>query len=295
MKKGCMLVVSVLVSMMMLAGTTDVSAHGEKRPVKKAVLLAAFGTTFAEARKGFENVEAKTKEAFPGVEVRWAYTSKIVRNKLASEGKVYDSVETALSKLMDDGFTHVAVLSLQTIPGEEFHQLVENAHLFGQMVGGFDKILVARPLLSSHEDMEKVGKAMLKNLPADRKPGDYVLLMGHGTEHHPADAIYLAVGQVFHDLDPQMYVGTVEGYPTVEDVAAKMDAKKSKKVYLMPFMAVAGDHAHNDMAGSEPDSWKSVLEKKGFACTPIMKGTVEYPEVIDIWIEHLKGVMAHLD
>ena len=267
------------------------AAHGEKRPPKKAILLAAFGTTVPEAQKAFEQVEAQVKREFPGMEVRWAYTSSIVRARVAKQGKVLLSPESALAKLMEDGFTQVAVLSLQTIPGVEFHELNQNARLFGQMVGGFENIVVAQPLLSSHEDIEQVAKLMLKSIPAGRKAGDTVVLMGHGTEKHPSDAIYLALYHTLQELDPNVHVATVDGYPSLQDILPKLKGAKSKKTYLMPFMAVAGDHARSDMAGDKPDSWKSILTKEGFTCEAVMKGTAENPEIVNIWIGHLKSVM----
>ncbi|MGA7876683.1 MAG: sirohydrochlorin cobaltochelatase [Desulfoferrobacter sp.] len=269
------------------------AGHGDKPPVKKAILLAAFGTTVPEAQKALDNIDVMAGQAFPDVEIRWAYTSKIIRKKLAKQGKVLDSPETALSKLMDDGYTHVAVLPLHTIPGEEFHELYQNAHLYGQMAGGFQQILVALPLLSSHEDMVRVANAMIKHIPVDRKADEAVLLMGHGTAHHPSDAIYLAMNQVFQESDPNIFVGTVEGYPTINDVLPKLRERKIKKVYLMPFMAVAGDHARNDMAGEEPDSWKSILEKNGYSCETVLKGTGEYPEVVEVWLDHLRSAYSH--
>ncbi|MFZ2446917.1 MAG: sirohydrochlorin cobaltochelatase [Syntrophobacteraceae bacterium] len=280
---------------LVLVTATCFAAHGEKRTPKKAILLAAFGTTVPEAQKAFNQVEARVRQAFPGIEVRWAYTSSIVRAKLARQGKVLPSPESALAKLMEDGYTQVAVLSLHTIPGEEFHDLNRNAHLFGQMAGGFENILVARPLLSSREDMERVAKAMLKNIPADRKPGDAVVLMGHGTEKHPSDAVYLALYYTLRELDPNVHVATVDGYPALKDILPKLKEKKIGKVYLMPFMAVAGDHARNDMAGDKPDSWKSVLGKEGFTCEAVLKGTAEYPEIVDVWLSHLRAVLSHFE
>lgn len=285
--------IALLLGIALASSSAAFAAHGEKREAKKAILIAAFGTTVPEAQKALDKVESSVKQTFPGVEVRWGYTSTIVRNKLAKQGKVLDSPEKALVKLMDEGFSHVAVLSLHTIPGEEFHNLVHNAHLFGQMEGGFESVLVARPLLSSHDDHVRAAKAMLRHIPEGRKPQDAVLLMGHGSAKHPSDAIYAAMNLVFSGLDPNVYVATVEGYPTLEDVMARLEAKKTKKVYLVPFMAVAGDHAMNDMAGSEPDSWKSQLTKKGIACEVVMQGTAEYPEIVEIWLDHLKTVFAH--
>lgn len=289
-KKGVFLL--ILVASLALMTGNGIAAHGDQRPMKKAIVLAAFGTTVPEARKALDQVEVKAKQAFPGVEIRWAYTSKIVRNKLAKDGKVYASPETTLAKLMDEGYTHVAVLSLHTIPGEEFHELNHNAHLFGEMAGGFDKILVARPLLSSREDMERVASAMLKHIPASRKPEEPVVLMGHGTEKHPSDAIYLTMVHTLQELDPNVHIATVDGYPNLKDIVPKLKERKAKKVYLMPFMAVAGDHARNDMAGDQPDSWKSILSKDGFTCEPVLKGTVEYPEIVDVWLDHLRTTLA---
>jgi sirohydrochlorin cobaltochelatase len=268
------------------------AAHGEKRETRQAILLTAFGTSVPEAQKAFDKIEAQARNTFPNTEIRWAFTSKIIRAKLAKQGKRLDSPEEALARLMSDGFTHVAVLSLQTIPGVEFHQLYQNAHLFGQMSGGIEKILVARPLLSSGKDMETVADVLLKNVPG-RKPTDAVVFMGHGTEHHPSDAIYLAMNAIFQQKDPRAYVATVEGMITIQDVVAKLKEQKVKKVYLVPMMLVAGDHAMNDMAGDEPESWKSILTKNGFACEPVMKGTAEYPQIVDLWLDHLKTAMAH--
>ena len=268
------------------------AAHGEKKQEKKAILLVAFGTSDPEARKVFDRIDEHTRKAFSGVEVRWAFTSKIIRAKLAKEGKILDSPEMAMARLMTDGYTHVAVLSLHTIPGEEFHELYQNAQLFGQMAGGFEKILVARPLLSSAKDMETVAAALVKNIPG-RKPADAVLFMGHGTGHHPADALYLAMNQVFQEIDPKAFVGTVEGKLTIETLLPKLKQLKTKKVYLVPLMSVAGDHAKNDMAGDEPESWKSILTQAGYSCETILKGTADYPEILEVWLDHLRTVLAH--
>ena len=90
-----------------------------------------------------------------------------------------------------------------------------------------------------------------------------------------------------------MFVGTVEGAPEIGDVKAMLQAKKIKTAYLMPFMSVAGDHARNDMAGDEDDSWKSILTAAGINCVPVLKGTAEYNGIVDIWVDHLKVLMAH--
>jgi sirohydrochlorin cobaltochelatase len=90
-------------------------------------------------------------------------------------------------------------------------------------------------------------------------------------------------------------VGTVEGWPEIEDVKADLKSREIKKAYIMPFMSVAGDHARNDMAGPEEDSWKSVLEREEIECVPVLKGTAEFQEFVDIWVDHLKSVFAHFE
>lgn len=277
-----------------LGSTACLAAHGENPPEKKVILVVAFGTTVPEAQKAFDRVDAQVKAAFPGTDIRWAYTSRIIRSKLAKQGKVLDSPEMALAKLMGEGFTHVAILSLQTIPGREYHDLYQNAQLFQQMASGFKRVVVALPLLSSHDDMVRVAKGMIKNIPKERKTSDVVLLMGHGTEKHPSDALYLAMNQVFSEADPNVLIATVDGYPSVNDILPKLRAKKPGKVFLMPFMLVAGDHARNDMAGDDKDSWKSILIKEGFQCEVVIKGTGEYPDIVNVWIDHLKSAVESL-
>ena len=229
------------------------------------------------------------------MEVRWAYTSKIIRHKLAKQGTQIDSPEMALARLMDDGYTKVAVQSLHMIPGAEFHEVNANARLFAQMAGGFDNLQVSMPLLISDETMEEALKIVEEQMvPKERKADEAVVLMGHGT-HHPSDAIYSAVMYKAQRMDPNFYVGTVEGHPTFEEVRDALVAKKIKKAYLIPFMTVAGDHAMNDMAGDEPDSWKSQLDVVGIKSVPVIQGLGEVDAIDAMWIENLKIAMAHLN
>ena len=269
-----------------------IAGHGDERPAKKGVLLVAFGTSVPEAQAVFKNVEEKVKATFPGVPVRWAFTSKIIRDKLAKEGQQLDSVAEAMAKMQDEDFTDVAVQSLHTIPGAEYDDTVAIVKAFEGLPGGIRHISIGCPLLSSTEDMMASVDAMMANFPKERKPDEAVVLMGHGT-HHPGNAYYPAIQYFFWKKDKNVFVGTVEGSPELDDVMAELKARGIKKVYLMPFMAVAGDHAMNDMAGDEPDSWKSVLTKAGFECQAVLQGTAGYDQIVAIWIEHLKRAMSH--
>ncbi len=267
--------------------------HGDKATKKVGILLVAFGSSEPSAQVSFENIDKKTKAAFPGIPVRWAYTSHIIRKKLAKQGKNLDSPEVALAKMMDEGFSHVAVQSLHTIGGAEYHDLRRTVGAFKAM-GGFRRIILGYPLLATQEDMQSAVDAILNTIPEDRQKGDAVVLMGHGT-HHPSNAFYAALMFQLQLKDPNIFVGTVEGYPDVDVIKNMLLKKEIKKAYLMPFMSVAGDHAKNDMASDEDDSWKSILSKTGISCVPILKGTAEYDSFIDIWVSHIRGPLSHFD
>lgn len=262
--------------------------------LKKAVLLVAFGTSVPEARRAYERVDRQVRSALADIEIRWAYTSKVIRRKLAEQGERIPSPELALAQMMDEGYTHVAVLSLHVFPGHEFHDLYLNANLFGKMAKGFKRILVARPMLSSYDDMERTVKALLKIIPPDRKPEDAVLFMGHGNEKHPADVVYAAMNHVFQESSSNVFVAAVQGKPGFYDILPKLIDRRVGKVFLIPFMLVAGEHARNDMAGDKPESWKSLLLQHGIGSETILSGIAEYPEIVEIWLDHLRRVLADL-
>jgi len=284
---------AAVVTMVVFASAALASGHGHERPLKKGILLVAFGSSEASAQVSFANIDQKVKEAYPGIPVRWAYTSYIIREKLAKQGKLLDSPEVALAKMQDEKFTHVAVQSLHTIGGAEYHDLRRTVGAF-KMMGGFERIILGYPLMSTQEDMQRIVTAILQTIPKERQKNEAVVLMGHGT-HHPSNAFYAALMFQLQLEDPNIFVGTVEGYPDVDLIKNLVLKKKIKKAYLMPFMSVAGDHAKNDMAGAEDDSWLSILTKAGIACVPVLKGTAEYDDFVDIWVDHIEGPLSHFD
>lgn len=269
------------------------SSHVATQPSRNGLLLAAFGTTVPEARSALEHIEKKAAERFPCMEIRWTYSSRIVRGLLAEEGIIVDSPAMALARMMDDGFAHVAVQSLHTIPGEEFHALHRTVQAFSGIPKGMRTVVLGRPLLSEPEDVEACARAILTSLPPERKKDEAVVLLGHGTRH-PANIYYPGLQHYLDRIDPLVLVGTVEGAPSLEDVRELLRIRQASRVYLQPFMAVAGDHAVNDMAGDEEDSWKSVLTADGLDCIPVMKGTAECPAFVDIWLDHLQDALEQL-
>jgi len=288
-----MIFVMAIVASICLWTNVWAGGHGDKAPKKVGILLVAFGSSELSAQVSFENIDKKVKATYAGIPVRWAYTSTIIRKKLAKQGKHLDSPEVALAKMQDEGFTHVAVQSLHTIGGEEYHDLRRTVGAF-KMMGGFKRVVLGYPLLSTQEDMQGAVDAILTTIPKDRQKGDAVVLMGHGT-HHPSNAFYAALMFQLQLKDPNIFVGTVEGYPEVGDIKDLLLKKKIKKAYLMPFMSVAGDHAKNDMASDEDDSWKSIFSKAGIQCVPILKGTGEYDVFVDMWVDHLGGPLSHFE
>ena len=293
MKKKSLLCFSATFITVILCSIAMAGPHGHKAPKKVGILLVAFGSSESSAQVSFENIDKKVKATYPGIPVNWAYTSHIIRKKLAGQGKHLDSPEVALAKMLDEGFTHLAVQSLHTIGGAEYHDLRRTVGAF-KMMGGFQRIVLGYPLLAIQEDMQRAVKAILDIIPKERQKSEAVVLMGHGT-HHPSNAFYAALAFQLQLEDPNIFVGTVEGYPEVDLILELMLQKKIKKAYLMPFMSVAGDHAKNDMAGDEDDSWKSIFTKAGIQCVPILKGTAEYDVFVDMWVDHLSGPLSHFD
>jgi sirohydrochlorin cobaltochelatase len=293
MKKQLLILSLAILFTICLCANALAGTHGHKASKKVGILLVAFGSSEPSAQVSFENIDKKVKAAYPGIPVRWAYTSSIIRKKLARQGKNLDSPEVALAKMMDEDFTHLAVQSLHTIGGAEYHDLRRTVGAF-KMMGGFQRIILGYPLLATQEDMQRAVHAILSIIPKERQKNEAVVLMGHGT-HHPSNAFYAALTFQLQLEDPNIFVGTVEGYPEVDLIKKLMLQKKIRKAYLIPFMSVAGDHAKNDMAGDEDDSWISIFTKAGIKCVPILKGTAEFDVFVDMWVDHLGGPLSHFE
>ncbi len=289
------LTVAFLIALGLEAVTFDAYA-AEGQAGKKAILVVSFGTTFADTRKvTTEAVENKIRAAFPDYEVRRAFTSRIIIKRLAErDGLKVDTERQALEKLKADGYTDVIIQPLHIEAGEEYEKL-------SKAVAGFEKdfakITVSRPLLyytgqegEKPDDYLIAIKAIQKQLPK-LGPQDAVALMGHGGVS-PANTAYAALQLKLEDAGlKNVFVFTVEGYPTVENLLAKLKKNKIKTVTLMPFMLVAGDHANNDMAGDEEDSFKSQLQKAGYQVKTYIHGLGENAGIQDIYAQHVKDAI----
>ncbi len=279
------------------------------RPAKEnpAILLVVFGTSYPEAQAAYRNIEELYQEQFPDAEIRISFTSDYIRRKLLERDNIsVDNPLTGLAHLNDEGYVNVVVQSLHVIPGEEFHDLANIVESVKGIDGkfGFKNLVLGTPLLMSMEDYRNVSKALAdqfdqKTTGANRTPQSSprdpeqmaVVFMGHGTEH-PANSAYPQMAGILAKDYQNVFLGTVEGYPTYDDVLASLKESGVKKVRLMPFMVVAGDHALNDLTGNESESWKSMLEKEGFETDFNLKGMGENDGIAEIFVEHTKEAFA---
>ena len=259
--------------------------------MKKAILVVSFGTSYHETRKKtIEACENKIKESFKDYDFYRAFTSGMIINKLKKRDNMFiDNPSEALEKLYNAGYKEVVVQSLHIICGDEYNKLKD---MVAQYEDKFDKISIGRPLLTYIDDYRETVEAVKKDL--DKMDIDEaVVFMGHGTEHE-SHSSYPAIEYMFRDYGINAFVGTVEGYPELEQVIKKLKNRNIKTVDLLPFMLVAGDHAINDMASDEEDSWKTILEKEGFNEKVHVKGLGENPYIQEKFKNHALDCMKEL-
>lgn len=255
---------------------------------KKAILVVSFGTSFHETReKTIDKIEEEAAAAYPDYRVYRAWTSQMIIRKLMQRDQIHvDTVKEAAERMLADGITEVLVQPTHVING------IENDNMKADMLayeGKFSRIVFGDPLLTTTEDNEAVIGALMKEFSYIRKE-DALVFMGHGSTHY-ANAIYAALDYTFKDMGyKNVFMGTVEAYPSMDSLLKAVKAYEPEKVYLTPFMIVAGDHATNDMAGEEEDSWKSQFEQAGFSVECVVKGLGEYQEIRNLLLAHIEKV-----
>ena len=264
-------------------GTKTVS-----KETKKAILAVSFGTSHNDTRKiTIDAIEKDMQDAFPAYSLYRAWTSKMIIKKVNSRDGVHIyTVKEAMEQMLQDGITDVLIQPTHVINGIENDLMKEDALAFQEQ---FHSISFGDPLLTSEQDNLAVIDAITSEFK-DLTKDEVLVLMGHGTTHY-ANAIYAALDYTFKDKGYQnIFLGTVEAYPTMESLLKMVHAYQPKKVVLAPFMIVAGDHAKNDMASNEPDSWYSQFKAEGYNVEPVLKGLGEYPGIRKLFIEHLKAI-----
>ena len=260
---------------------------------KTAILAASFGTSFADSLElTIGAIEKDIAAAFPGIEVRRAFTSSVVRGILKeSYGIETDGVSEALEKMINDGVKRVYVQPTHLMKGIEYGGLVDVIKNFADK---FDKIILSEPLFSNEDDLERIISA-ITGKTAEYDDGETaVCFMGHGTETEANKVYAVLQDRLWADGYENYFIGTVEAEPSVNDVIRTIKAKKTyKRAVLEPLMVVAGDHANNDMAGGGEKSWKTAFEREGFKTVCIVEGLGQIGAVRDIYIDHLSAAVEN--
>lgn len=252
----------------------------------KGILVVSFGTSYPETRqKTIEVCERVIAEKYPESKVYRAFTSgMVIRAIQRKEGVTIPNVAKALEQMKGEGVTDVYIQPLHIILGSEYAKIIDQSSAF---LNDFRCIRIAKPLLHAFEDYEAVAQFLVDTYTYN-EPDTATVLMGHGSEHN-AFTSYAALDHLLHDTS--IYIAAVESYPSIELIEERLAKKGIKKVHLAPFMLVAGDHATNDMASDEEDSWKTYLENKGYIVQTHLVGLGEYPTIQEMYLQHLATIM----
>ena len=245
--------------------------------MEKAVLVTSFGTSHKDTRqKCLDSIENEVKAKYGSEKVERAYTSGVIRRIVEKkEGiHIFDQNE-GLEALKNKGYDEIITMSLHILDGIEYAKLNDK---YGK---------ISKPLLVNDEDFEKVVNDEEFN---STEGNDAIVFMGHGSES-AADSTYQRLQEEYVKAGKDnIFIATVEGQVTIEDVIQKLKGKGFSKILLKPFMIVAEDHAKNDMASDEEDSWKTILQNEGYEVTPVLKGMGEYKFIHNMFMDKLQEV-----
>lgn len=271
-------------------GTSSADDIVNTTPADKVLLVVSFGTSFNQSRNlTIGGIEAALKQAYPDYQIRRAFTSQIIIDKLAERDNLkIDNVEDAMNRLVLDNVKEVVIQPTTIMTGYEYDDVIDEVMPFADK---FESFKIGKPLLTDDADYDAVAEVVVQETINHRADGTAIVFMGHGTEH-AANATYdkfqaVVTSKGYHDY----IIGTVEAEPTLEDVQASLRNMNAKKVILRPLMIVAGDHANNDMAGGEEDSWKTILTKDGYKVKTVIEGLGQIKGIQDIFVEHVQDAI----
>ena len=276
------------------------------------ILAVSFGTSFNDSRvTDIKGIEDALQEANPDWSVRRAFTAQIIINHVqARDGEKIDNVDQALERAVDNGVKNLVVQPTHLMRGAEYDELVEAVENYKDK---FETVKIAEPLLGEvgadadavNSDKEAVAKALTAeavkdagydSLDAAKEDGTAFVFMGHGTSH-TAKVSYSQMQTQMKDLGyDNVFIGTVEGEPEETSCESVIDAVEKagyKKVVLRPLMVVAGDHANNDMAGDDDDSWLSMFKASGKfdSVDTQITGLGEIKDIQQIYVDHTAEAM----
>ncbi len=269
------------------------NARNQDEIREKELLVVSFGTSYNDSRRlTIGAIEDALEKAFPDYSVRRGFTSQIIIDHVKSRDNVsIDNVGQALDRAVENGVKTLVVQPTHLMNGLEYTDLVNE---LAEYADAFEAIQVGEPLLTSDEDFTAVMKAITE-ATAEYDDGETAIcFMGHGTEAD-SNQVYARMQEVLTDAGYANYfVGTVEAQPSLEDVLAAVQAGSYTKVVLEPLMIVAGDHANNDMAGDEEDSWKTAFENAGYEVTCLVRGLGELEPIRQMFVEHAQAAADRL-
>lgn len=251
--------------------------------MKKAILVISFGTSYKDAlERSIANIEKKLQKEF-NTDVFRAFTSGMIIKKLRERDNMHiDTVEEALQRLFENGYTDVFCVPTHIINGEEYDKARAVIDKFKDRLN----IRVSRPLISVTDDYFKIVNIFSKKLTDKNR---LYVFMGHGSEHF-ANAAYPALEYHFRLLGmDNVLIGTVEGFPDLETVIIGAKSSGKTAVTLMPLMLVCGDHARHDMAVD----WRKAFESSGFSVECDLTGLGEIEEIQNMYINHLQEIWGH--
>ena len=279
------------------------------------LLVVSFGTSFNDSRtEDIGGIEKALQKAYPDWSVRRAFTAQIIINHVqARDGEKIDNMDQALQRAVDNGVKNLIVQPTHLMHGAEYDELSEAVASYSDK---FESVSIAEPLLgevgsaddSVNSDKEAVAKAVTaeavktagyESLDAAKEDGTAFVFMGHGTSH-TAKISYSQMQNQMNALGyDNVFIGTVEGEPedtACEAVIEKIQEAGYKKVVLRPLMVVAGDHANNDIAGDDDDSWKSQFEASGVfdSIETQIAGLGQIPVIQDLYVSHTHAAMEEL-
>ena len=240
------------------------------------LLVVSFGTSYNDTRdKTIGAVEESLAKAYPEYEIRRAFTAQTIIDILEErEGLKIDNVTQAMSRLVMDDVKDVVIQPTHVMPGAEYDDILADIQSYADQ---FQSFKVGKPLLTTDEDYAQLISCLVEETKPYNAEDTAIVFMGHGT-HHEANATYASLQEKLTQAGYTNYfVGTVEATPSLEDVLAQVEASGAKKVVLLPLMIVAGDHANNDMAGDEEDSWKTAFTNAGYEVECVLKGLASMP------------------
>ena len=262
---------------------------------EKELLVISFGTSFNDSRRlTIGAIEQKIDDEFGNdYSVRRGFTSQIIIDHVKRRDDVaIDNVKEALDRAIANNVKTLVIQPTHLMDGFEYNDVVNEVAEYSD---SFEKVSIGKPLLSSDEDFVTVMNAIVKATEKYDDGETAICFMGHGTEAD-SNAVYEKMQNLLKENGHDNYfIGTVEAEPTLETLVGRVKEGNYKKVVLQPLMIVAGDHANNDMAGDEEDSWKTTFESNGYDVTCVLEGLGQIPEIQDLFVEHAKQAAAEAE